>query len=77
MVGLNARQRARFDRAIATLNAIRDEVEIKRGNKDMNVNYYLDGSGTLHLMVAPIDEDITQHDIAHEGHLENAGGGDW
>lgn len=76
-VGVTKREREQFERAVATLNRIRDRVEQKAGNADQDVSFYLDGSGTLHLLVTPMHLDPTQDNIVAEAYLENSGGGDW
>lgn len=75
-VPVTAGQKRRIDNAVRKLNEIRDEVAAR--NPDNRVAWYLDGAGSLNLMVEPKGQmEPDQRYIAHDARLRASGGGDW
>jgi hypothetical protein len=81
-IELTTKQRSKILRAVKSLNDVRRELQ--NGNRDCDVQWYLEDSGNLNLMSGDShDEDGGNGDTSRQDrvialfNLDSAGGGAW
>ena len=79
-VELTSKQQAKIKRAIKALNDVRKEIELE--NKESDIGWYLEGSGSLHLTNGETHDwkneaEPLQESILASFELDKSGGGGW